>query len=68
MAISLGCVVTNVRFSEVDIVTICKEILRGIIFIYYELKTSYPLLDYSNILLISKGEVKISMGLDEYDD
>ena len=68
LAISLSYIATNVRFSEADIATIYKEILRGVIFIHYELKTSCPLLDCSNILLISKGEVKIGMGLNEYDD
>ncbi|KAJ5454930.1 hypothetical protein N7530_012699 [Penicillium desertorum] len=59
LAISLSCVVTNVGFSEADIATICNEILRGVIFIHYELKTSCRLLDCSNILLVSKGETKI---------
>jgi serine/threonine protein kinase len=61
MAISLGCVAGNVQFSDADIATVCKEILEGLKFIHSALKSSYGLLDFSNVLLTWQGEVKLGM-------
>lgn len=61
LAISLGCVADIVQFSEADIATICKEVLEGLSYIHTVLKTSYGLLNFSNILLTWQGDVKISM-------
>jgi hypothetical protein len=61
LAISLGCVAGNVQFSDADIATVCKEILEGLKFIHSALKTSYGLLDFSNVLLTWQGEVKLGM-------
>ncbi|CAG8133944.1 unnamed protein product [Penicillium nalgiovense] len=60
LAISLGCVAGTVQFTEADIATICKEILEGLKFIHLVLRTSYGLLDFSNILLTWQGEVKLA--------
>lgn len=59
LAISLGCVVGTVDFSEADIATICKELLEGLVYIHYDLNISYGSLDCSNVLLTSIGEIKI---------
>jgi serine/threonine protein kinase len=64
LAISLGCAATNVRFSDADIATICKEVLQGLEYVHSELKTSYCSLDCSNILLTWQGQVKIGMSTD----
>lgn len=61
LAISLGCVAGTVQFSEADIATICKEVLEGLNYIHTVLKTSYGLLNFSNILLTWQGDVKIGM-------
>lgn len=61
LAISLGCIADIVQFSEADIATICREVLEGLNFIHTELKTSYGLLNFSNILLTWQGDVKIGM-------
>ncbi|KOS37753.1 hypothetical protein ACN38_g11447 [Penicillium nordicum] len=59
LAISLGCVAGNVQFSDADIATVCREILEGLKFIHSALRTSYGLLDFSNVLLTWQGEVKL---------
>lgn len=61
LAISLGCIAGIVEFSEADIATLCREILEGLKYIHSELKTSYGLLNFSNIVLTWNGEVKIGM-------
>lgn len=61
LAISLGCVAGTVQFSEADIATICKEVLEGLNYIHTVLKSSYGLLNFSNILLTWQGDVKIGM-------
>ncbi|KAJ5302309.1 hypothetical protein N7508_007172 [Penicillium antarcticum] len=60
LAVSLGCVAGTVQFTEADIATTCKEILEGLKFIHSALRTSYGLLDFSNILLTWQGEVKLA--------
>lgn len=61
MAISLGCIAGAVQFSEADIATICREVLEGLKYIHLGLKSSYGLLNFSNILLTWQGEVKLGM-------
>lgn len=58
-AVSLGCVVGTVEFSEADIATICKELLQGLAYLHFDLKITHRSLDCSNILLTSTGEIKI---------
>jgi serine/threonine protein kinase len=59
LAISLGCIVGAMKFNKADIVTICKELLEGLVYLYEILEVVYGFLDCSNIILTSGGEVKI---------
>lgn len=62
LAISPGCIVGAIQFSEADIATIYKGLLEVLKYIYLGLKTLYSLLNFSNILLTWQGEVKLSTG------
>ncbi|KAB8069698.1 hypothetical protein BDV29DRAFT_194677 [Aspergillus leporis] len=59
LAISLGCVVGRVDFSEADVATVCREILSAIDYVHSELRISHGEVDCSNILLTWKGEIKL---------
>lgn len=59
LALSLGCAIAKIRFSEADIATICKEILEGLQFIHYELKITHGSINIASILLTWTGQLKI---------
>lgn len=59
LAMSLSCVAGAVEFSEADIATICKELLEGLVYVHITLKIAHGALDCNNILLTSKGNIKI---------
>lgn len=59
LAVSLGCAIAKIQFSEPDIATICKEILEGLQFIHYELKITHGSINIASILLTWTGQLQI---------
>ncbi|KAJ6141190.1 hypothetical protein N7470_010086, partial [Penicillium chermesinum] len=60
LAISLACVAGSVDFSEPDMATICKEILRGLLYLHTALKISHGSINCGNVILTHLGEIKIA--------
>ncbi|KAF5009085.1 hypothetical protein F66182_15591, partial [Fusarium sp. NRRL 66182] len=53
----------NVKFTEVDIAIVCRQVLTGLRYIHENLKISHGSIKLSNLVLSQSGQVKIGMML-----
>jgi serine/threonine protein kinase len=57
--LSVLCATPNIKISEAEIATICREILKGLQYIHEQLRLSHGSVHRKNILLSHSGTVKI---------
>lgn len=59
--LAVACATPHVQFSEADIATVCRSILKGLDYIHEVLQVSHGNLDLKHILLSENGSIKIGV-------
>ncbi|KAF4182506.1 hypothetical protein CNMCM8694_006750 [Aspergillus lentulus] len=59
--LAVTCATPHVQFSEADIATVCRSILKGLDYIHEVLQVSHGNLDLKHILLSENGCIKIGV-------
>jgi serine/threonine protein kinase len=61
--LAVTCATPHVQFSEADIATVCRSILKGLDYIHEVLQVSHGNLDLKHILLSENGCIKIGVSV-----
>jgi hypothetical protein len=59
--LAVTCATPHVQFSEADIATVCRSILKGLDYIHEVLQVSHGNMDLKHILLSENGRIKIGV-------
>lgn len=61
--LAVTCATPHVQFSEADIATVCRSILKGLDYIHEVLQVSHGNMDLKHILLSENGSIKIGVSI-----